>query len=61
MKTRKEFLEAVTRMANLKDLKEADSASTGSDFSYKANHSRRIVPKDCRGLTSGPSPGMGIH
>lgn len=27
MKTRKEFLEAVMRMANLKDLKEADAAA----------------------------------
>ena len=27
MKTRKEFLEAVIRMANLKDLKEADAAA----------------------------------
>ncbi len=35
MKTRKEFLEAVMRMANLKDLKEADAAARAVIFLTK--------------------------
>ncbi len=35
MKTRKEFLEAVMRMANLKDLREADSAARAVIFLTK--------------------------